>query len=71
MPPVSSTERFFVMLALVVGVVALAYSLISISVLVSEAQGDGVKFKQETDRMIAYMRQRGLPGELINDTSGW
>ena len=59
------------MLALVVGVVALAYSLISISVLVSEAQGDGVKFKQETDRMIAYMRQRGLPGELINDTSGW
>ena len=59
------------MLALVVGVVALAYSLISLSVLVNEAQGDGVKFKLETDRMIKYMRQRGLPGELINDTSGW
>jgi hypothetical protein len=71
MPPVSSTERFFVMLALVLGVVALAYSLISLSVLVNEAQGDGVKFKLETDRMIKYMRQRGLPGELINDTSGW
>ena len=59
------------MLALVLGVVALAYSLISISVLVNETEGDGVKFKQETDRMMAYMRQRGLPGELIKDTSGW
>jgi hypothetical protein len=70
-PPVSGTERLVVMCALVLGVVALAYALITLSVLVNEAQGDGVAFKQETDRMMAYMRQRGLPRELVHDASRW
>ena len=47
------------------------YIVYSYSVLVTQAEGDGAAFHRETDRMLAYMSQRGLPSSLVQETSEW